>query len=266
MPRPKENVLAKLKEQMQFLRTSLRTFYEGEFAESVRIATIIRVLVHETGRSKPLLNQARPNGLDLPILDQASERPDEKAIFRFAVSARIGPTIAPAVDLGSSHYAVNTVGAWWNAEVFTFQSRLGRQLVYTRKKVVLTLANKEGGAHVDEHEDPDYARLLTDLPLSFDQYGFPIETPDLARFLTAQSGAEMLECLKRNFFPDEDVPLKWEHGGDSRVNQYYMDQISLIPRLVMPPLGSGRNKFATRGGCANDHRFHAGQNRVNCGY
>jgi hypothetical protein len=66
---------------------------------------------------------------------------------------------------------------------------------------------------VDENEDPDYARLLTDLPLSFDHYGFPIETPDLARFLTAQSGAEMLEALKRNFFPDEDVPLKWEHGG-----------------------------------------------------
>ncbi len=43
MARPKENVLAKLKEQMQFLRTSLCTFYEGQFAESVRIATIIKL-------------------------------------------------------------------------------------------------------------------------------------------------------------------------------------------------------------------------------
>ena len=106
--------------------------------------------------------------------------------------------------------------------------------MYTRRKVVLILANKEGGAHVDEHEDPDYARLLTDSPLSFEIYGFPIETPDLARFLTAQSGVEMLECLKHNFFPGEDVPLKWEHGGDSRINQCYMDQISLIPKLVIP--------------------------------
>lgn len=246
MARPKENILAKLEEQMQFLRTSLYSFYDGEFAESLRIATTIRVLVHETGVSKPLLKQAQPNGLDLPILDHAGERPDEKAIFRFAVSTRLGPTIAPAVDLGSSHYALSTVGAWWNAEVFTFQSQLGRQLVYTRKKVILILANKEGGAHVDENEDPDYARLLTDLPLSFAHYGFPIETPDLARFLTAQSGAEMLEALKRSFFPGEHVPLRWEHGGDSRVNQYYMDQISLIPRLVMPAFPQGEIKITKR--------------------
>ena len=53
MTRPKENVLTKLKEQVHFLRTSLSAFYDqGEFAESVRIATIIRVLVHETGSIK----------------------------------------------------------------------------------------------------------------------------------------------------------------------------------------------------------------------
>ena len=65
---------------------------------------------------------------------------------------------------------------------------------------------------MDANEDPDYARLLTDLPLSFADYGIEVETPDLARFLTAQSGVEMLECLRRSFFRDEDVPLKWEFG------------------------------------------------------
>jgi hypothetical protein len=40
---------------MEFLRTSLRGFYAGTFAESVQIATVIRVLVHESGTSKPLL-------------------------------------------------------------------------------------------------------------------------------------------------------------------------------------------------------------------
>lgn len=45
--------MARLKEQMEFLHTSLRGFYAGDFAESVRIATVIRVLVHESGMSKP---------------------------------------------------------------------------------------------------------------------------------------------------------------------------------------------------------------------
>jgi hypothetical protein len=233
MARPKENALARLKEQMDFLRTSLRAFYDGNFAESVRIATIIRVLVHESGRSKPLLTQLQPNGLDLPILDHVGEWPGEKAIFRFAVSIRMGATIAPAVDLASKHYKLSSIGSWWNDEVFAFQSRLGTQLIYPRKQVVLVLANKEGGAHVDKDVDSDYARLLTDSPLSFGFGGIEVETPDLARFLVAQSGVEMLECLKRNFFPDEDVPSKWEYGVvDSRVSQYYMDQISMIPRLV----------------------------------
>ena len=72
MVRPKENVLAKLREQMEFLRSSLRGFYAGEFSESVRIATIVRVLVYESGMCKPLLKQARPNGLELPILNCTS--------------------------------------------------------------------------------------------------------------------------------------------------------------------------------------------------
>src|SRR6266851_9097555 len=160
MARRREVVLAKLREQMQFLRTSLRAFYEGEFAESVRIATIIRVLVHESGKSKPLLKQARPNGLELPILEHVGEWRGEEEIFSFAVSVRMGPTLAPAVDLGSSHHTMSSVGAWWNRTVFTFRSQLGRQFIYPRKKVVLVLANTEGGAHVDPSEDTDYVRLL----------------------------------------------------------------------------------------------------------
>jgi len=233
MARAKEDILAKLREQMEFLLSSLRSFYAGEFAESVRIATILRVLVYESGMCKPLLKQARPNGLELPILENVGEWPGQEQIFSFAVGVRMGPTIAPAVDLGSSHYALSNVGAWWSRTVFTFQSRLGTQLDYRRKRVTLILANKEGGAHVDENEDPDYARLLTDLPLSFNVSGFQIETPDLARFLTAQSGVEMLECLKRNFFPNEEVPLKWEYGVPPQVAQY-MEQISVTHSVVVP--------------------------------
>lgn len=111
--------------------------------------------------------------------------------------------------------------------------------------MVLILSNKEGGAHVDQDEDPDYARLLTDLPLSFADYGLQVETPDLARFLAAQSGVEMSECLKRNFFPDEDVPLKWEFGVAPPVAQY-MDQISLTQRLVTPAFPIGEIRVTKR--------------------
>lgn len=234
-----------LNEQMEFLRTSLHGFYAGNFSESVRIATVLRVLVHESGMSKPLLKQAKPNGLELTILEHVGEWTGEDEIFSFAVSVRLGPTVAPAVDLASSHHTLSSVGAWWNRTVFTFQSRIGTQLIYTRKQVVLILSNKEGGAHVDQNQDPDYARLLTDLPLSFADYGVQVETPDLARFLTAQSGVEMLECLKRNFFPAQQVPLKWEFGVAPSVAQY-MDQISLTQRLITPAFPMGKIRVTKR--------------------
>jgi hypothetical protein len=58
------------------------------------------------------------------------------------------------------------------------------------------------------NRSPDYRRLITDAPLSFAVSGVLLETPDLAKFLAAQSGVEMLDCLKRNFFPDVEVPFK----------------------------------------------------------
>lgn len=248
MARSKEQLLSKLKEQMSLLQASVHAFYQGSFVESLRIATSIRVLVHETGNSKPLLKQARPDGLDLEILEHVGEpSPGQEEIMRFAVSVRLGPgpAIAPAVDLASSQCSLSSVGSWWGRTVFTFPSRVGTQVVYTRKQVVLILANREGGAHVDPNEDPDYSRLLTDQPLAFVFSGVPIETPDLARFLTAQSGAELLECLKRNFFPDSEVPSKWEYGVPPPIATYF-DQLSVISMRVGPVFPSAEIRVTKR--------------------
>ena len=63
MKRRKEDLTDMLRDQATLLRRSLDTFYQGGFEEAVRIATTIRLLVHETGRSKPLLRSIRPDGL-----------------------------------------------------------------------------------------------------------------------------------------------------------------------------------------------------------
>jgi len=60
MARPKEEIQAKLKEQMDFLRSSVHAFYDGQFAESVRIATAIRVLVHESGMEQTSAEASPP--------------------------------------------------------------------------------------------------------------------------------------------------------------------------------------------------------------
>lgn len=65
---------------------------------------------------------------------------------------------------------------------------------------------------IDPEIDPAYVTLLTDQPLNFEFKGIPLKTSDLAKFLTAQSGVEMLDCLKCNLFSSLDVPPKWDFG------------------------------------------------------
>lgn len=240
MKRSKEQFLAKLREQADFLLASAHRFYdEGVFAESMRIATHIRTLVHETGNSKPLLKEVQSNGLDLSILDHAGKVSGEE-VFNFAVGIRVdrGVAVFPSVDLQSAHYTPCVIGAWWNRPVFSFWSNarqgLSTWMVYTRKQIVLILANKEGGAHVDPKMDPAYVKLLTDQPLGFEYQGVPIETPDLAKFLTAQSGVEMLESLKQNFFSDLDVRPKWDVGTVPPMS-ISVDQMSGVIARVTPP-------------------------------
>ena len=129
------------------------------------------------------------------------------------------------MDLASSHHTVSSAGAWWNAIVFTFQSRIGTQLIYRRKHVVLTLANKEGGAHVDKDIHPDYARLLTDSPLSFTFAGTEVETPDLARlntrrfalFLFPGSYSEINLPTICQLFGRSDTSTPWRYSTTRRL-------------------------------------------------
>ncbi len=165
-------------------------FTRGDFAESVRIATIIRVLVHESGMSKPLLTQAKPNGLELPILEHVGEWAGQEPIFGLCCKRENGTQSRTC--RGSWLLTPHLEFHWCMVESHCFH-----------------VSVTAGHAVVDPNEDADYTRLLTDLPLSFADYGVPVETPDFARFLTAQSGVEMLDSLRRNFFPDQEVPSKW---------------------------------------------------------
>jgi hypothetical protein len=248
MARSRETLLEILREQTGLLRTSLESFYKGSFAESLHIATRIRVLVHETKHSTSLLQQLNHNADKLPILDSARRsKPSDHEVFRVTLGVRLGPgaSVWPAVDLNSTHYGVSTIASWLRRVVFRFHSVLGPQATYTRKEVILMLANREGGAHVDTDENPDYVRLLKDLPLGFSANEVRIETPDLARFLTAQSGVEMLECLQHNFFPETDVPRKWECGTPPPVARY-IDDISAVASWVAPSRPRGELHITRR--------------------
>ncbi|MGH7750372.1 MAG: hypothetical protein ACREQ5_37205 [Candidatus Dormibacteria bacterium] len=186
-------------------------YVNGELAEAVRISTAIRVLVHESGSSKPLLKQLQSNYLEIPIPDSKPANVDLRlSVFFLGIGVRMGPgaTVSPFSDLSAPFYRPGPLGDWWRKVVMVFPKG-GRRMEYTRKKIILILANQEGGAHVDPEADPDYVHLITDAPFKVTFNGIESETPNFARYVAGQCGAEMLECLHQNFFPGMGIPKKW---------------------------------------------------------
>ena len=52
-----EDLRSQLKDQILFLRNSAKAYDEGDISEAKRIATVIRILIHDKGNSTSLLTQ-----------------------------------------------------------------------------------------------------------------------------------------------------------------------------------------------------------------
>lgn len=150
-----------LYEQMTFLRRSAEQYDAGDFSEAKRLAATLRLLLHDTKKSKSLLTHL---GLKnkLRFVDTAGEiKPDT---FERLPGGRFRASIAVAVPLAPI--------AWGSWKGFRFIARLGdhrttfRPLPFntwwnsaavaippkfrlSREDLVLGVANQDGGAHVD---------------------------------------------------------------------------------------------------------------------
>ncbi|QTN26150.1 hypothetical protein HZ993_12395 [Rhodoferax sp. AJA081-3] len=142
--------------QVDYLRRSCELYDAGHHDEAVRIALTIRVLLHDTDKSKSLLKQMRvKERVSLVTSFGTAEvmstgfRPT--AIFPLFLNSAEGGVSAP-FSLPDPAVFV-TIAQWWDEVVWMQEHTL------TRRKLVLDTANKEGGAHVQESV-PDSVREL----------------------------------------------------------------------------------------------------------
>ena len=147
-----------LRRQIGFLQRSAVAFDAGYVDEAVRIATTIRVLIHNTASSTSLLKHLDATTISLlSSCDGASPN----TLFYMGLGMHhvrndggtIKATYAPVLDGPVKIYV--PVSKWWDMIVYVLGS--GERL--SRKKIVLTAANKDGGAHVDSALTPEYEAL-----------------------------------------------------------------------------------------------------------
>ncbi len=151
-------LVRQLSNQLSFLKRSTSGYDAGQDAEAVRLATTVRILCHDTDGSQSLLGQLGVKAT-LRFVDTNWSPPEKRqdayeesddadlvmvVLFRSPL-ARMGGQRGYDAPLGRAVRAEPKLfEEWWEAVVVESPDA---QL--SRREVVLSLAHKDGGAHVD---------------------------------------------------------------------------------------------------------------------
>jgi len=175
-----EDISGHLKRQLIFLQNSVAAYDNGCVEEAIRIGVVIRVLCHDTQKSESLL-QKMGQKATLRLVTTARTAPNDLLINIDFGELMAGMTFGRTIEYDPVPEGSPTILCtdWWEQLVF-----IRDKTAYTRKDVVLSAANKDGGAHVDS----------PDAKLQALQEGFWIRT------VTHADGTKMTEPLADNHF------------------------------------------------------------------
>jgi hypothetical protein len=206
MKRNQNDLKQDLTKQVGFLKSSCANYDAGEPTEALRIAVIIRVLVHDTSQSHSLLSQMH-NKNNIKFLDSAAPidpQPSRKGGGVMIMhglpglvgisSSRNGGIYIPVQSLRDYVPGYVSFDKWWNTPCIPGHN--GNK--YSRKQLVLQMANKEGGAHIDKEIDEAYRQYTTSsLGMSFKVNGVEVGFVNSAADASMREiGWEMLETLQ----------------------------------------------------------------------
>ena len=149
-----------LKEQLTFMLRSSDAYDEGYKDEAKRLATIMRILFHDTQRSKSLLNLLGIKN-NFSLFDSATDYdPDNLVAHDGLTSIRIGGGTSLYIPRLESMEELKRKGQkffpkWWNKIVIVDKQKSK----FNRRELILAITNKDGGAHIDSKIDESYANL-----------------------------------------------------------------------------------------------------------
>lgn len=155
-----------LKKQIKFLQTSCSGFDMGDWDEAIRIATCIRVLLHDTKNSTSILKQLNAKNINLFSTRAVDTKSSSKLGMQFCCGfamgiIQVGPGTHSSYGPDLSDYVSNSsillpFEEWWDQQVVW---PISPEYQLTRKCIILTASDKDGGAHVDEKLPEKYQKL-----------------------------------------------------------------------------------------------------------
>ncbi len=153
-----------LKDQLSFLKSSCLTFDAGFENEARRIAISLRILLSDTKNSKSLLTILELKQKLSFYTWRSEERKKQDRINREkGLVQHFGIGIATLFFPGGAKYVPHfatveyfkvSFEEWWSEVIFIIG-----EFILTRGEIILSVADKDGGAHVDKQLKEGYFRF-----------------------------------------------------------------------------------------------------------
>ena len=182
IPRDPVELERELQEQIFLLESSLINFDQGQLEEGKRIAASLRILLHDTKCSRSLLGQLDVKD-KLWFFDVAWKYDGKNLLSEDLLLNMLAPRL-----FTSATTPVKRFDEWWDRQVVLSTGGMS-PTTYTRKQIILFLANQDGGAHVDPSLNRDYFDMTrnnkhgwflvdgeTDIPMSNDRIKLSVRT------------------------------------------------------------------------------------------
>lgn len=197
-----------LQEQLKLLKKSCVQFDHGDVLEAKQIAVRLRILWHNTRHSTSLASQLNladevfdSSFVVPPTFTSSVPTPPSEERRLFAIGGNRG--YAPLFDHGPAGIRKSPFSQWWEGAVISD----GKGHKFTRKDLVLTVANTDGGAHVDPALDPAYYALTRNetfgiirvVPTEDPKVFKRVSTPSPVAVTLRQIGHETLKTLLSDY-------------------------------------------------------------------
>lgn len=162
--RSEQDLYNELEDQIYFLESSIINFDQGHFEEAKRIATTLRILLHDTASSHSLLKQIGVKD-KLWFFDVARYYDGRNLLSDDLLLNMLSPRLSITAKTPAKHFK-----EWWEEQVVMSTGGIN-PTTYTRKQLVMFLANQDGGAHVDPKIDKEYYEMTRN-----NKYGWFLST------------------------------------------------------------------------------------------
>lgn len=212
--------MQQLNEQASFLVDSAHNYDRGNFAQAKMMSAIIRTLVKDP-------EFPRKNNKTVSLLKQLG-RKDSMKFFNTgfeAIDPKININLVGLVTVPSKPPSLpgnvdniylpvldksNQIDVkwldfsdWWESNIIVYQSE-NLDIKITRKSIVLTMAEQDGGTHVDsvENVEINYLNLATatqSLFTNVDKNGYESPIINLHFALVRQIAHELIICISKEF-------------------------------------------------------------------